>query len=80
MSIGFLAKRFAQVFAIGFAILTFTYIVRGQPATQAARDAALWSLIAAAIFVGSAIYYRKTKKDCALCVENPRESARDERS
>lgn len=77
---GFLVKRFVQVFAIAFITLTLVYILKGRHAVDAAREAALWSLISAAIFAGSAIYYRKTSKDCKLCVEDGSESLRNDRT
>ena len=69
MQLPFTAKRFVQVFAIAFVVLTTVYMLRGQPARYAARDAGLWSLIAAAIFAGTAVYYRRANKPCKLCVE-----------
>ena len=77
---GFLVKRFIQVFVIAFVTLTLVYILKGRHAVDATREAALWSLISATIFVGSSIYYRKTKKDCKLCVEDGSESLRNDRS
>jgi hypothetical protein len=78
--IGFLAKRFVQVAALAFITLTLVYVLRGRHAIDAAVEAAFWSLISAAIFVGSAIYYRKTKRDCKLCVEDGSESLHDDRA
>ena len=69
MQLRFTAKRFAQVFAIAFVILTFVYMLRGQHPVYAARDAALWALISAAILAGTAVYSRKTNRPCDLCVQ-----------
>jgi len=75
MKIGFLAKRFAQVLAIAFVTLTSVYMVRGQVAIEAAKEASLWSLISATIFAGTVVYYQRTKKDCKLCVDDTGESS-----
>ncbi|HEV2463699.1 MAG TPA: hypothetical protein VGT04_07835 [Acidobacteriaceae bacterium] len=69
MHLPFTVKRPLQVFAFAFAILASVYLLRGQALIGAARDAAFWSLITAAIFAGTSMYYRKTRKQCALCVE-----------
>lgn len=73
MHLPFTAKRFLQVFAIAFVVLTAVYMLRGQPASGALRDAALWSLITAAIAAGATLYYRRTNKACKLCVEEPQQ-------
>jgi len=62
MKIGFLAKRFAQVLAIAFVTVTSVYMVRGQVAIEAAKEASLWSLISATIFAGTVVYYQRAKK------------------
>lgn len=69
----FIAKRCAQVFGIAFLTLSLVYTLRGRPLIQAVKEAALWSLISATFFAGTAVYYRKTKKECNLCVEDTRE-------
>lgn len=69
MHLPFTMKRSIQVFAFAFAILASVYLLRGQALVGAVRDAAIWSFITAAIFAGTSMYYRKTSKQCALCVE-----------
>jgi hypothetical protein len=68
--VGFVVKRFVQVLAIAFATLTFVYVLRGQAAIEAAKEAGIWSLIAATIFAGTVVYNQRTKKDCKLCIDD----------
>ncbi|MBI3285399.1 MAG: hypothetical protein HYZ65_11220 [Burkholderiales bacterium] len=67
MNLRFLVKRFAQTFVLTFTLLLGVYVVQGQDFRAAAVDALLWAFISASIFVGTALYYKKTSKPCALC-------------
>lgn len=71
----FTTRRFIQVFVIAFVVLTSVYMLRGQPAIGAVRDAALWSLITATVAAGATLYYRRTSKACKLCVEETKQQS-----
>lgn len=69
MKLRFLGKRFAQVFGLAFTLLLAVYVLQGQDIFDAGQGAMLWAVISACIFTGSALYYKKTNKPCALCRE-----------
>jgi hypothetical protein len=63
----FVAKRFAQAFALVFVVLAASYVLRGRQPALAARDALLWALVTALLFAGVVVYNRRHDKPCALC-------------
>lgn len=66
MNYTLVVKRFVQAAIIAFALLFTVYLLRGQPLAQAAGDAALWSLISAAIY--AAVLIRKLRRHPACAV------------
>jgi len=63
----FVGKRCLQLFIGAFAVLTSVCLFRGQALKGAMKDAALWSLLSAAIFAGAVVYYDQKNKPCDLC-------------
>ena len=71
MRIVFWIRRFLLVAAAAFAILVVVYLVKGRAPHTALIDAALWSCVSAAIFVGTRIYWLGKGRACALCNDSP---------
>lgn len=65
--LNFAGKRFAQAFGLVFIVLASAYMLRGQAAPEAARDAAIWAVIGALLFAGRVMYNRKKNNPCGLC-------------
>jgi hypothetical protein len=67
VKIGFVAKRFFQVFVTVLVTLASVYVLRGQQIRGAMKDAAVWALISGAIFAGTVVYNHQKNKPCDLC-------------
>lgn len=71
MKPSFWIKRFFVVFTGAFLILFAVYLARGQPASAAAKDSALWSALATIIFLVTRIYRSRKGEHCKLCGDTP---------
>ena len=69
MNYRLVCKRFFQALIAAFVLLFGVYVVRGQPAGAAAIDAALWSVISAAIFAAVVARNIRRNSACAMCRE-----------
>ncbi len=71
MGRSFWIKRFVTVAAVVFVVLMVVELFKGHTPDEALVNSAVWSLIAAAIFVAARIYHSRRGRACALCGDTP---------
>jgi multisubunit Na+/H+ antiporter MnhF subunit len=69
----FWIRRFVLIFAGAFVLLSTIYVMRGRALKDAVAEAALWSAIAAALFIATRLYYSSQGRRCELCKDMPDE-------
>lgn len=67
----FWIKRFITVFAGAFAIICLAQLRKGHDWPYAISEAAMWSAIATAVFIGARLWQSRKGKHCALCKDTP---------
>jgi hypothetical protein len=75
MRLAFWIKRFWVVFAGFFVVLFAAGLLRGRSPRQVAWDSALWSAIAAGVFVATRLYHLSKGRRCELCQDAPPENS-----
>jgi hypothetical protein len=60
-------RHFLMALGASTVFLLAVYVMRGMDLDRAIREAAMWGLIAASIFIGGRYYNAKRGKACALC-------------
>ncbi len=64
-------RRFAYVFAVAFAVIVASHLVRDRVLVYAVGQGLLWSGIAATVFTVVRYYHWRRGRECALCGDLP---------
>ena len=71
MGARFWVRRFAQVFAGAFVLISAAHLLRGRPAVPAAAQAGTWAAVSAGVFTVSRYFQARRGQRCAICRDTP---------
>jgi hypothetical protein len=67
----FWIKRFLVTAGAAFALLMAVELLKGHDVVAAVTFSAIWSVLAAGIFVAARLYHSRRGRACALCNDTP---------
>ncbi|WP_342117577.1 hypothetical protein [Pseudoduganella sp. OTU4001] len=71
MGTAFWIKRFLVVLVGAFVVIGAAQLLKGHEPEYAAREAAIWSIITAAVFTGARFRQARRGQNCAICKDTP---------
>ena len=69
MGIGYWIRRFVVVFAIAFAVIAASHLLRDRGLEHALREGLLWATLTAAVFTGTAFHRWRRCRACEAALE-----------
>jgi hypothetical protein len=67
----FWIRRFFLALVVAFAVIATSHLVRGRGLNHAVTEAAIWSVLSAAVFTVGRYFQARRGQHCAICRDTP---------